>query len=77
LFLGGEVVGLGWENQLFEERWRTERRGMVADFRVARLVPRGEKMVIVGSVLSFGGILSGAPDSRIMVFSTNSLRGKR
>jgi len=75
-FTGGEVVGLRWENQELEELWRTERRGVVADFRLARLVPRGEKMLVVGSVMSFGGILAN-PESRVVVFSTSALRAKR
>ena len=65
-FTNGEVIGLRWSQEDLDEVWRTERLAYVADFAVAPLQPRGEPVLVIGTVTDFEGMLA-SPRSRLVV----------
>ncbi len=57
-FTQGEVVGLRFTQGDLDEVWRTEQLAYVADFQVAPLGPRGEPVLVVGTVTDFEGLMA-------------------
>ncbi|MBI1893739.1 MAG: VCBS repeat-containing protein [Candidatus Rokubacteria bacterium] len=71
-FTNGEVIALQWKGDDLDEVWQTERLAYVADFAVAPLQPRGEPMLLIGTVTDFEGMFASGRSRLVVVPLTGS-----
>jgi len=66
-FTNGEVIALRWKDDDLDEVWQTERLAYVADFQVGSLQPRGQPVLVIGTVTNFEGVLASARSRLVVV----------